>query len=81
MSTNKDRIPLPPAGARKTLMTCHFCIVGCGYHVYKWDAHREGGRAPASCAWEDIRKGTPARPIPDRARRPTSIRRSSTATG
>ena len=28
-------------------MTCHFCIVGCGYHVYKWDANREGGR-PAS---------------------------------
>ena len=27
-------------------MTCHFCIVGCGYHVYKWDANREGGRAP-----------------------------------
>ena len=46
MSINKDRIPLPPADARKTLMTCHFCIVGCGYHVYEWDANREGGRAP-----------------------------------
>ena len=46
MSINKDRIPLPPTDAQKTLMTCHFCIVGCGYHVYKWDANREGGRAP-----------------------------------
>ena len=46
MSINKDRIPLPPTDAGKTLMTCHFCIVGCGYHVYKWDANREGGRAP-----------------------------------
>lgn len=41
----KDRIALPPKDASKTNMTCHFCIVGCGYHVYKWDANREGGRA------------------------------------
>ena len=41
-----DRIALPPADAEKTQMTCHFCIVGCGYHVYKWPANREGGRAP-----------------------------------
>lgn len=42
----KDRIALPPANAQKTNMTCHFCIVGCGYHAYKWDAGTEGGRAP-----------------------------------
>ncbi|MCG8425556.1 MAG: arsenate reductase (azurin) large subunit [Proteobacteria bacterium] len=41
-----DRIALPPADAQKTHMTCHFCIVGCGYHVYTWPAHREGGRGP-----------------------------------
>ncbi len=36
MSTQiKDRIALPPKDAQKTNMTCHFCIVGCGYHVYK----------------------------------------------
>ena len=46
MSTQiKDRIALPPKDAHKSNMTCHFCIVGCGYHVYKWDANREGGRA------------------------------------
>jgi arsenite oxidase large subunit len=45
MSTNiRDRIALPPKDAQRTNMTCHFCIVGCGYHVYKWDANREGGR-------------------------------------
>lgn len=43
MST--DRLPLPPVNAQKTNMTCHFCIVGCGYHVYKWPEHKEGGRA------------------------------------
>ncbi|HCY15450.1 MAG: arsenite oxidase large subunit [Curvibacter sp. GWA2_64_110] len=48
MSTNiNDRIALPPKDAQKSNMTCHFCIVGCGYNVYKWDANREGGR-PAS---------------------------------
>src|SRR5512133_3327241 len=48
MSTNiNDRIALPPKDAQTTNMTCHFCIVGCGYHVYKWDANTEGGR-PAS---------------------------------
>jgi len=46
----KDRIALPPADAEKTNMTCHFCIVGCGYHVYKWPANREGGRAPGENA-------------------------------
>jgi arsenite oxidase large subunit len=45
-----DRIALPPVDAEKTLMTCHFCIVGCGYHVYKWPEHREGGRAPSENA-------------------------------
>jgi arsenite oxidase large subunit len=42
-----DRIALPPTDASRTSMTCHFCIVGCGYHVYKWDTAKEGGR-PAS---------------------------------
>lgn len=46
MSQFKDRIPLPPVTAQKTNMTCHFCIVGCGYQVYKWPINQEGGRAP-----------------------------------
>ncbi|MBV1790260.1 arsenate reductase (azurin) large subunit [Marinobacterium sp. D7] len=46
MTGFKDRIPLPPAGAQRTNMTCHFCIVGCGYHVYKWPVTQEGGLAP-----------------------------------
>lgn len=42
----EDRIALPPANAGQSNMTCHFCIVGCGYKVYKWDAQHEGGRKP-----------------------------------
>lgn len=50
MSQYNDRVPLPPVGAKKSLMTCHFCIVGCGYHVYKWPESQEGGRAPTENA-------------------------------
>jgi len=61
VATYKDRIALPPVNAQKTNMTCHFCIVGCGYHVYKWDSNTEGGRAPdANALGLDFRKQLPA---------------------
>lgn len=57
---SQDRIPLPPVNAKKTNMVCHFCIVGCGYHVYKWPASVEGGRAPHQNALGlDFRKQLP----------------------
>ncbi|HEU0199768.1 MAG TPA: arsenite oxidase large subunit, partial [Burkholderiaceae bacterium] len=60
MMANKDRIALPPVNAQKTNMTCHFCIVGCGYHVYKWPEQQEGGRAPNQNALRvDFRKQVP----------------------
>lgn len=46
MSTFTDRINLPPVDAERTNMICHFCIVGCGYKVYKWPERKEGGRQP-----------------------------------
>ena len=60
MATNKDRVALPPPGAQKTNLACHFCIVGCGYHVYKWPESQEGGRAPDENALGlDFRKQLP----------------------
>ncbi|QFG32535.1 arsenate reductase (azurin) large subunit [Pseudomonas umsongensis] len=60
MATNKDRVALPPTDAQKTNLTCHFCIVGCGYHVYKWPESQEGGRAPNENALGlDFRKQLP----------------------
>lgn len=60
MNEFQDRIPLPPKNAQKTLMACHFCIVGCGYHVYKWPENEEGGRAPDENALGlDFRKPLP----------------------
>src|SRR6202521_1144348 len=57
---SKDRVALPPVNAQKSNLTCHFCIVGCGYHVYKWDENTEGGRAPHQNALGlDFRKQLP----------------------
>src|SRR6202795_2308672 len=57
---SKDRVALPPVNAQKSNLTCHFCIVGCGYHVYKWDENTEGGRAPHQTALGlDFRKQLP----------------------
>ncbi len=55
------RVPLPPRGAQKFNTVCQFCIVGCGYHVYKWPAAQEGGAAPADNALGlDFRQQQPA---------------------
>jgi len=43
---NIDRLPIPPKDAKVHNVTCHFCIVGCGYHAYTWDVNRQGGMAP-----------------------------------
>ncbi len=64
MSKFQDRIPLPPVNAERTNLTCHFCIVGCGYHVYKWPEGQEGGRAPDQNALGvDFRKQVPFRSL------------------
>jgi arsenite oxidase large subunit len=40
---------------------CQFCIVGCGYRVYKWPLARSGGPAPEDNALGlDLRKQQPA---------------------
>ena len=41
-----DRLPIIPADAKKHNVTCHYCIVGCGYHAYTWPVNRQGGTAP-----------------------------------
>ena len=51
MTTRKDRVALPPVGAKKTNLVCHFCIVGCGYHVYKWPENQEGAARRTKTRW------------------------------
>ena len=38
-----DRLPIIPADAKKHNVTCHYCIVGCGYHAYTWPTNKQGG--------------------------------------
>ncbi|ALA19095.1 MULTISPECIES: arsenate reductase (azurin) large subunit [unclassified Chelatococcus] len=39
------RLPIIPADAKEHNVVCHYCIVGCGYKAYSWDARYEGGTA------------------------------------
>jgi arsenite oxidase large subunit len=41
------QLPIIPANAKVHNVTCHYCIVGCGYHAYSWDVNTQGGPAPA----------------------------------
>lgn len=42
------RLPIVPADAKEHNVVCHYCIVGCGYKAYTWDARYEGGTAPGA---------------------------------
>jgi arsenite oxidase large subunit len=37
-----DRLPIPPADAKVQNVTCHYCIVGCGYKAYTWPRNKQG---------------------------------------
>ena len=39
----EDSVPLPPPNAEVFTTACDYCIVGCGYKVYRWPIGREGG--------------------------------------
>ncbi|MGV8988738.1 MAG: arsenate reductase (azurin) large subunit [Cypionkella sp.] len=41
-----DRLPIIPADAKEHNVTCHYCIVGCGYKAYTWPMNKQGGTAP-----------------------------------
>ncbi|RMD46971.1 MAG: arsenate reductase (azurin) large subunit [Alphaproteobacteria bacterium] len=41
-----DRLPIPPADAKVHNVTCHYCIVGCGYKAYTWPRNKQGGLKP-----------------------------------
>ncbi|QWG12332.1 arsenate reductase (azurin) large subunit [Bradyrhizobium sediminis] len=38
-----DRLPIVPADAKEHNVTCHYCIVGCGYKAYTWPINKQGG--------------------------------------
>ncbi len=42
---NIDRLPIIPADATVHNVSCHYCIVGCGYKAYSWPVNQQGGFA------------------------------------
>lgn len=52
---NIDRLPIIPAGAREHNVTCHYCIVGCGYKAYTWPLKTQG-TTEANWIGEDLSK-------------------------
>jgi len=53
--------PIPPPDAQVITTACQFCIVGCGYKVYKWPAGKDGGTAPRDNAFGiDLSEQQPA---------------------
>jgi len=44
------RVPLPPKKAKRLKTVCQFCIVGCGYNVFRWPEGEDGGPAPGENA-------------------------------
>lgn len=54
-------IPLPPLDAQRFETVCQFCIVGCGYKVFKWPVGRDGGpQAEGNALGLDLRQPLPA---------------------
>ncbi len=45
MKTQKtiDSVPLPPKSADVLTTCCDYCIVACGYKIYRWPVGKEGG--------------------------------------
>ncbi len=42
----EEKVPIPPKDAQTFITVCSYCIVGCGYKVYKWPVGKDGGPAP-----------------------------------
>ena len=48
----EDKIPLPPKGADVLSTCCDYCIVACGYKIYRWPTGSEGGPKAKDNAFE-----------------------------
>ena len=56
-----DKVPLPPANADVLTTCCDYCIVGCGYKVYRWPAGGPNGGSKAS--QNALKKNFPLAPM------------------
>jgi arsenite oxidase large subunit len=44
------RVPIPPKDAEVFTTACDYCVVACGYKVYRWPVGQEGGTKAADNA-------------------------------
>ena len=59
-----DRLPIIPKDAKEFNVTCHYCIVGCGYKAYTWPTNKQGGTAPDQNKFGvDLSKQQPAETV------------------
>jgi arsenite oxidase large subunit len=59
-----DRLPIIPADAKEFNVTCHYCIVGCGYKAYTWAANKQGGTTARDNKFNtDLSKQQPAETV------------------
>jgi len=45
---DNPRLFIPPVGAEELTSACAFCIVGCGYRIYRWPVEDEPGGPKAA---------------------------------
>ena len=55
-----DDVPIPPASAEVLPTACEYCIVGCGYKVYRWPYTNKGGSSADQNAFHADFPVTPA---------------------
>jgi arsenite oxidase large subunit len=56
-----DRLPIVPKDAKEFNVTCHYCIVGCGYKAYTWPTNKQGGASAGQNKFGvDLAKQQPA---------------------
>ena len=46
-----DEVPIPPTDAEVLPTACEYCIVCCGYKVYRWPYQQRGGSKAADNAF------------------------------
>ena len=49
----EDRVPLPPPDAEVKTTCCDYCIVACGYKVFRWPLGKEGGPKASQNAFKE----------------------------
>ena len=62
----ESNVPLPPKGADVISTACDYCIVACGFNVFRWPVTAQAfqSRAPSRCVLSPAsRRRNPSAPV------------------